>query len=116
MDVVAHRGLWGAAPENSLAAVSAAACAGFTLVAVDVRVSADGAPFLRHDARLERTTSAAGRLATLPAAHARRARLADGSPLPRLEEALDLCRGRAVLCLDVKTAAALPALTRLLRP
>jgi glycerophosphoryl diester phosphodiesterase len=116
MDVVAHRGLWAAAPENSLGAVSAAVRAGFRLVEVDVRASADGVPFLLHDLRLERTTSAAGRLSTLAAAQARRALLADGSPLPRLDEALEIVRGRAVLCLDVKSCAILPALERMLRP
>lgn len=115
MDVIAHRGLWHAAPENSLAAVSAAITAGLTLIEVDVRATRDGVPFLLHDATLERTTQLGGRLTALTAGEAARARLADGAPLPRLEAALELAHGRAVLCLDVKDRRVFPALATLVR-
>lgn len=116
MDVVAHRGLTEAAVENSLSAVAAALTAGIQLVEVDVRVARDGALFLLHDATLDRTTDASGRLAYLTTEQASHARLRDRLSLPRLEDALDLCLRRAVLCLDVKDSlAAVPLLSVLRR-
>jgi glycerophosphoryl diester phosphodiesterase len=115
MEIVAHRGLWGPAPENSPAAVEAALREGFTFIEIDVRASADGALFVLHDATLDRTTAYGGRLATLSAREAARVRLLDGTPLPRLEEVLELTGGRAVLCIDVKEGRAGPPLLPLLR-
>lgn len=102
--VIAHRGLHDRAPENSLAAIQSAFDAGLTHIEVDVRASADGTLYLLHDARVERTTSGRGRLSRMDTVAARTLRLTDGTPLPRLEEALALARGNAVLCLDVKDA------------
>lgn len=102
--VVAHRGLHRRAPENSLAAIEEAIDARLTRIEVDVRASADGGLFLLHDPRVDRTTTGRGRLRRVDSSAARTFRLHDGSPLPRLEEALDLCRGKAILCLDVKEA------------
>lgn len=56
---VAHRGASVAAPENTLAAVRAAAALGADMVEVDVRRTLDGALVLLHDATLTRTTDAA---------------------------------------------------------
>lgn len=52
--VVAHRGVWSAHPENSLAAIAAAAV--FDVVEIDARIAADGAAVLMHDDTMERTT------------------------------------------------------------
>lgn len=115
MDVIAHRGLTAGAPENSLAAIGAALDSGLRLIEVDVRTSADGTLFLLHDPTLDRTTDGSWRLQRLRAAQAAALRLADGSPLPRLEAAVDLVHGRGVLCLDVKESHLAPALRRALR-
>lgn len=61
--VVAHRGLWGLAPENSLDAVRASQR--FDMVEVDVRLSADGTPFLMHDPTLARMTEATAESSSL---------------------------------------------------
>lgn len=55
---VAHRGASGVAPENTLAAVRAAAGTGADMVEVDVQRSADGVLVIMHDTTLERTTDA----------------------------------------------------------
>lgn len=104
MHIVAHRGLHLDAPENSLAAVAAAIAAGFDRVEVDVRATRDGELVLMHDGTLWRTTNAGGALADLEASALRNIRLADGSAVPTLREAIAHCRGRAVLCVDVKEA------------
>ena len=58
--IVAHRGDAEHFPENTLPALEAAWRRGITHVEFDVQVSADGVPFVIHDASLERTTRCAG--------------------------------------------------------
>jgi glycerophosphoryl diester phosphodiesterase len=62
----AHRGAGKLAPENTLAAFRLGASHGFHAFECDVKLSADGVPFLLHDATLERTTSGAGPADALP--------------------------------------------------
>ncbi len=66
---LAHRGDWRHAPENSIAAFTAAlaipACDGLEF---DVRTSADGVPVICHDATLERTHGRSDRVDALSAA------------------------------------------------
>jgi glycerophosphoryl diester phosphodiesterase len=57
---IAHRGAGKLAPENTLAAFRLGAQYGFRAFECDVKLSADGVPFLLHDATLERTTSGRG--------------------------------------------------------
>jgi glycerophosphoryl diester phosphodiesterase len=56
---VAHRGAGKLAPENTLAAFRVGASHGYRMFECDVKLSADGVPFLMHDATLERTSNAA---------------------------------------------------------
>ncbi|HEY7464195.1 MAG TPA: glycerophosphodiester phosphodiesterase family protein [Candidatus Limnocylindria bacterium] len=68
LEVVAHRGDTNDAdgfPENSLEAVSQAADRGADVVEIDVRWSADGTPWLSHDATVDRTTNGSGGVAEL---------------------------------------------------
>jgi glycerophosphoryl diester phosphodiesterase len=57
---IAHRGAGKLAPENTLAAFRAGAAFGYRAFECDVKLSADGVPFLLHDSTLERTTSGSG--------------------------------------------------------
>ena len=57
---IAHRGAGTLAPENTLAAFRLGADHGYRAFECDVKLSADGVPFLLHDATLERTTGATG--------------------------------------------------------
>lgn len=57
---VAHRGAGKLAPENTLAAFRLGAGYGYRMFECDAKLSADGIPFLMHDATLERTTSGNG--------------------------------------------------------
>jgi glycerophosphoryl diester phosphodiesterase len=54
----AHRGAGKLAPENTLAAFRLGAQHGYRMFECDAKLSADGVPFLMHDATLERTTNA----------------------------------------------------------
>jgi glycerophosphoryl diester phosphodiesterase len=57
---IAHRGAGKLAPENTLAAFRLGAAHGHTAFECDVKLSADGVPFLLHDDTLERTTNGHG--------------------------------------------------------
>lgn len=57
---IAHRGAGRLAPENTLAALRTGAALGYRMAECDVKLSADGVPFLLHDATLDRTTNARG--------------------------------------------------------
>jgi glycerophosphoryl diester phosphodiesterase len=57
---IAHRGAGRLAPENTLAAFRVGAAHGYRAFECDVKLSADGVPFLLHDATLDRTTPERG--------------------------------------------------------
>lgn len=65
--IIAHRGDAERYPENSLAALKAAAEAGADGVELDVQFSRDGVPMVIHDASLARLTGADGSVAELSA-------------------------------------------------
>ena len=62
--LVAHRGASAEAPENTLPAFQRAAALGADAFEFDVRLTADGAVIVHHDATLGRTTDLTGRIAT----------------------------------------------------
>lgn len=116
--VVAHRGIWRNAPENSLIAIQRAIDAGCDVVEIDIRRSADGGLFLLHDETLERMTGFGQRLEAMCSQDLSVLRLRDrdggegnGSTLeklPSLAEVFDLTRGRIFLHLDVKEREVIP--------
>jgi glycerophosphoryl diester phosphodiesterase len=63
---IAHRGAGKLAPENTLAAFRLGASHGYKAFECDVKLSADGVPFLLHDDTLDRTTSAKGSAGSRP--------------------------------------------------
>lgn len=115
---IAHRGLWSAAPENSLAAIRAAADIGVEFVEIDTQATADGHLVVIHDKRLDRTTSANGVVGATSFATVRDARLRVGAGgetaaltderVPTLEEALEEARGRVFVNIDTKFPHELP--------
>jgi glycerophosphoryl diester phosphodiesterase len=89
---VAHRGAGKLAPENTLAAFRLGASFGYSAFECDVKLSADGLPFLLHDATLERTTPAGGLASELTWSELSRldaggwhSRRYAGEPLPSLD-------------------------------
>ena len=89
---IAHRGAGKLAPENTLAAFRVGAAHGWRAFECDLKLSADGVPFLLHDATLERTTSGRGTAGELPWAELSRldaggwhSRGFAGEPLPSLD-------------------------------
>jgi glycerophosphoryl diester phosphodiesterase len=106
----AHRGAGKLAPENTLAAFRLGAAHGYRAFECDVKLSADGVPFLLHDATLPRTTSGAGpaggrswaELSHLDAG-AWHSRAYAGEPLPTLAAIAAFCRANGYeLDLEIK--------------
>ena len=97
---IAHRGAGKLAPENTLVAFRLGARHGYRAFECDVKLSADGVPFLLHDATLQRTTSGHGRAADL--AWSELARLDAGSWHSRAYagEPPASLEGVAAFCLD----------------
>ncbi len=65
LEVIAHRGGAALRPENTLAAFLHAAELGADVLEMDVRISADGAIVVIHDATVDRTTDGSGTVAGL---------------------------------------------------
>jgi glycerophosphoryl diester phosphodiesterase len=105
---IAHRGAGTLAPENTLAAFRLGAAHGYRMFECDVKLSADGVPFLLHDTTLERTTNGIGRggdqpwdqLARLDAG-SWHSRGHAGEPLPAFENVARFCLANRFL-LDVE--------------
>jgi glycerophosphoryl diester phosphodiesterase len=103
---VAHRGASAELPENTLAAFERAIELGADVIEADVRQSSDGALLVLHDAELDRTTNGTGLLRDVTAAEARLLDAGEGERVPRVEEVLQLARGRVRVNLDLKEVEA----------
>lgn len=114
--IVAHRGDAEHFPENSLPAIEAAWRRGLSRVEFDVQLSADGVPYLSHDANLERTTGATGDLRLMKSGQldgidagepARFGHSHAGTTLPRLAAVVELMAGipEARAFVEVKRAS-----------
>ncbi len=105
----AHRGASGYAPENTLTAIRVAMKMGAQMAEIDVQQTADDRLVLLHDDELDRTTNGAGFLwqknfqevKDLDAGSWFNATFA-GEPLPILEQAMALVRGKIKLNIEVK--------------
>lgn len=107
---IAHRGAGKLAPENTLSAFRLGASHGYRMFECDVKLSADGVPFLMHDATLKRTTNGSGTggeqpwsaLAQLDAG-SWHSRAFAGEPLPSFENIARFClRNGYFLNIEIK--------------
>ena len=116
---IAHRGAGKLAPENTLAAFRVGASHGFRAFECDVKLSADGVPFLLHDATLQRTTSGHGVAGTLDWSVLARldagswhSRAYAGEPLPSLDGVAAFClRNGHALNIEIKPTPGTEAAT-----
>ncbi len=119
VDVHAHRGGAGLAPENTLAAFRNALSLGADVLEMDLHVTADGEVVVIHDPTLERTTNGRGFVRATTLADLQRfdagswfnARFA-GERIPTLRAVLELVRtagdGRVRLNIETKYEASVP--------
>jgi glycerophosphoryl diester phosphodiesterase len=110
--IVAHRGAWHGAPENSLASIEKAIAVGADIVEIDVRKSADGELFLMHDDTLlrmagidrdaETFTMAELQAITLREDNGGEHRATTDQRIPTLKQVFETIRGRMFADLDLK--------------
>lgn len=122
--IVAHRGAWHEAPENSVQAILNAVEAGYEIVEIDVRRSRDDVLFICHDETLDRMAGQNVIAEELTLAELKALRLknkdgGEGHPftdhqIPTLAEALEAAKGRVYLDIDVKIGRDLTDASQLL--
>jgi glycerophosphoryl diester phosphodiesterase len=107
--VTAHRGNSRAAPENTLSAIRKAIESGADYTEVDVRQTADGVIVLLHDRDLKRVAGLSRRIDELTYEEVRRLDVGSwfdpgfaGEQVPTLAEAINLCRGRIRMNIELK--------------
>ena len=116
--IVAHRGCWSAAPENSVASIEACVQLGIPAIEIDVRLTKDRQPIVFHDSTLHRMTGQWGYVSEYTLAELRELSLfeRDGSPsmlngkrlpthhkIPTLQDALEAARNRLLINFDIKS-------------
>lgn len=96
---IAHRGLAGSAPENTLSAYKIARKKGFEYAECDVSFTADGAAVLLHDDTVDRTSDGTGSIGAMTFAQARTLDFGSwydekfaGERIPLFSEFISLCR------------------------
>lgn len=116
--IVAHRGVWQDAPENSLLSIQRAIDAGYDVVEIDVRRTADGEFVLLHDDTLERMAGlhSEPEHLTLEELTSISLRNRDGGldnaftseKLPSLRDVFALTRDKIMIHLDIKHRHVIP--------
>ncbi|MEH6682305.1 MAG: glycerophosphodiester phosphodiesterase family protein [Sediminicola sp.] len=104
--VVAHRGDWRNAPENSLQAIENCIEMGVDMVEIDIRETKDGQLVLMHDETIDRTTTGTGKVSDITWDYLQTLQLRDGighatqHKVPTLLEALEMTKGKILVNLD----------------
>ena len=104
--VAAHRADWRNFPENSLEAIESAIQMGVDIIELDIKMTKDGHLILMHDKKVDRTTNCKGLVSDYTLAEMKDMVLRAGQgvktryKIPTLEEALIVCKDRAVINVD----------------
>lgn len=104
--VVAHRGDWREAPENSVWAVKKAIEKGVDMAEIDLAMTKDSILILMHDHTIDRTTTGKGKPSDFTLEEIKKLNLRDGlgvetqMKVPTLEEILVISDGKILLNLD----------------
>lgn len=116
--IVAHRGVWQEAPENSLLSIQRAIDAGYDVVEIDVRRTLDGEFVLLHDDTLERMAGLRSEpeQLTMEELTSISLRNRDGGldnaltdqQLPSLRDVFELTRDKIFIHLDIKHRHVIP--------
>ncbi len=109
VEVIAHRGASGVAPENTLSAFRRAAEVGAPRIELDVQETSDGVIVVFHDDTLERTSDGAGAIGEHTAEELRGLDCGSwfgeafaGEPMPTLDEVLGWSAGRIAVNVELK--------------
>ena len=114
MQIIAHRGASGLAPENTLKAIRLALALGAQAIEIDVQW-ADGELWVFHDRRLERCTDGSGVLTAQSRAYLAGLDAGEGEPIPTLWQVMEAIAGKAELHIELKGAQTADEVARLTR-
>lgn len=104
--VIAHRGDWRNAPENSLQAFKNCIEMGVHMIEIDLKKTKDGHLILMHDETIDRTTNGIGKPENYTLEEIRKFHLKNGLGIvtrhiiPTFEEVLKLCKGKILINVD----------------
>ena len=104
--VVAHRGDWRYAPENSIAAIEHSIAVGVDVIELDLQMTKDSVLIVMHDGTLNRTTTGKGNVRDWTLDSIKTLKLKNGAGIhtkhsvPTLEEALLAAKGKVLINLD----------------
>ena len=104
--VVAHRGDWRNAPENSLQAYRNCIDMGVDMIEIDIHKTQDNQFIVMHDATVDRTTNGKGKIADMTLADIKKLYLKSGHDIktrhrvPTLEEVLLLAKDKILVNID----------------
>ncbi|WP_324015268.1 glycerophosphodiester phosphodiesterase [Aeromonas hydrophila] len=114
MQIIAHRGASGLAPENTLKAIRLALALGAGAIEIDVQL-ADGELWVFHDRRLERCTDGSGVLTAQSRAYLASLDAGEGEGIPTLWQVMKAIAGQAELHIELKGAQTADEVARLTR-
>lgn len=114
MQIIAHRGASGLAPENTLKAIRLALALGAGAIEIDVQL-ADGELWVFHDRRLERCTDGSGVLTAQSRAYLASLDAGEGEGIPTLWQVMEAIAGQVELHIELKGAQTADEVARLTR-
>ena len=114
MQIIAHRGASGLAPENTLKAIRLALALGAGAIEIDVQL-ADGELWVFHDRRLERCTDGSGVLTAQSRAYLASLNAGEGEGIPTLWQVMEAIAGQAELHIELKGSQTADEVARLTR-
>ena len=110
--VIAHRGVSGSYPENTLSAFQAAIDIRAEMVELDVSISEDGIPVVVHDKTVDRTTDFEGDVQSFSVKELKKMEVGAwfseefrGEEFPTLRESLELMKGQIAVNIEIKSEA-----------
>lgn len=110
--VIAHRGVSGSYPENTLSAFQAAIDVQAEIVELDVSISKDGIPVVVHDKTVDRTTDFEGEVQSFSVEELKKMEVGAwfseefrGEEFPTLRESLELMKDQIAVNIEIKSEA-----------
>ncbi|KQN38459.1 hypothetical protein ASE92_03215 [Pedobacter sp. Leaf41] len=104
--VVAHRGDWRNAPENSLHALLNSIDRGFDMMELDVKMTKDSQMVVMHDNTIDRTTNGKGKVSDFTLEEIRKFKLRNGlgrvtaNPIPTFKELMRVAKNKILINVD----------------
>lgn len=109
IEIVAHRGASGVAPENTFPAIDLALEAGAGYIEIDVHLTSDKQVVVIHDNTVDRTTEGEGKISELTLEEITKLEAGswfderfEGARIPLLEEVIERVNGKSKLLIEIK--------------